>query len=346
MLAVGQELREAVTVVLALLVELGDRDRIAAGCRDAVDRRLVVGREQDHAVVVPGAALAVRRVAKRQGGTSRRGDLLELALGEERNGFPVRGPERVDRAVGPGKRLARQRVQVAHPQDAIAGFVLGHERQLGPVGRDRHRARARATQRIARSLGRRDESAHDALRTRGQLKRHDGQRHRGDSENSGRRPRQSRAGLAPRGHRDGHTGLRAGVRDPLQLEQHVVHRLPALVGILGDTRPDQAVERGRRHGLQRRDRARLILEDRGDQAGLGLALERLASRGHLVEQHAEGEDVAPRVSFLALELLRRHVLEGPDNRARSGQRGRQGRRGGQGRVGTHGERRLGQTEVE
>ena len=58
-----------------------------------------------------------------------------------------------------------------------------------------------------------------------------------------------------------------------------------------------------------------VLHDRRDQRGLARARERLPARRHLVEHGAEREDVRPRVGLLALELLRRHVLEGPEDRA-------------------------------
>ena len=46
-----------------------------------------------------------------------------------------------------------------------------------------------------------------------------------------------------------------------------------------------------------------------------VARERLLPRRHLVEHAPEREDVRPRVGLLALELLRRHVLERPEDRA-------------------------------
>ena len=52
-----------------------------------------------------------------------------------------------------------------------------------------------------------------------------------------------------------------------------------------------------------------------DQARLALALERLLARQHLVEHRAEREDVRARVGLAAFELLRRHVLKRPEDRA-------------------------------
>ena len=112
--------------------------------------------------------------------------------------------------------------------------------------------------------------------------------------------------------------------------------------------PDDPVERGRRHRLDPRDRRGLLFHDRRDERGLARARERLAPRDHLVEHGAEREDVRARVGFLALELLGRHVLEGPEDRAglrevRGAGHGRQRRQAGLLR---HGRHRLGEAEVE
>src|SRR5262249_61389875 len=61
---------------------------------------------------------------------------------------------------------------------------------------------------------------------------------------------------------------------------------------------------------------RMVFEDRDGQAGLAFSGERLRAGQHLVERDAEGEDVGARVDVPALDLLRRHVLHGADDRAR------------------------------
>jgi hypothetical protein len=53
----------------------------------------------------------------------------------------------------------------------------------------------------------------------------------------------------------------------------------------------------------------------GDQAGLPLALERAATRAHLVQDRAERKDVGARVGVEALQLLGRHVLQRADDAA-------------------------------
>ena len=61
--------------------------------------------------------------------------------------------------------------------------------------------------------------------------------------------------------------------------------------------------------------------DRRDQRSLARSRKRLLSRRHLVERRAQSEDVRPRIRVLAFELLRRHVLERPEDRPFLSQRG-------------------------
>ena len=57
-----------------------------------------------------------------------------------------------------------------------------------------------------------------------------------------------------------------------------------------------------------------------DQAGLARSVERPFPRRHFEDDGAEGEDVAPRVDFPALELLGRHVGKRPQNLPVCGER--------------------------
>src|SRR6266508_468025 len=91
--------------------------------------------------------------------------------------------------------------------------------------------------------------------------------------------------------------------------------LEAVFRVLGETRLDDPVESGWRHRLDRGDGRRLRVHYRADQRGLTPARERLLARRHLVENRAEGEYVGSDIGFLAFELLRRHVLEGPEDRS-------------------------------
>src|SRR5207249_2632052 len=72
--------------------------------------------------------------------------------------------------------------------------------------------------------------------------------------------------------------LRPSLQNPAKLHTDVVRRLPALLRVLGQAGLHEAVERGRRHRLDRRDRFRLALEDRGDERRLALAGECSAPR--------------------------------------------------------------------
>src|SRR5439155_550424 len=71
----------------------------------------------------------------------------------------------------------------------------------------------------------------------------------------------------------------------------------------------RTIECGRGQRLQRRERLRLFLEDRRDQTGLAGRLERTSAGQHLIKHQAQREDVASDIGLLALELLRRHVLD-------------------------------------
>ena len=59
--------------------------------------------------------------------------------------------------------------------------------------------------------------------------------------------------------------------------------------------------------------ARLPLQNRRDHARRAFAFERALAREHFVQHAAEAEQIAARVGFLALQLLRRHVLQGADD---------------------------------
>ena len=62
---------------------------------------------------------------------------------------------------------------------------------------------------------------------------------------------------------------------------------------------------------------RRVLDDRGEQRHLRVALERAIADSHLVQHHAQREHVAARVDGLALGLLGRHVGGGAHDAARA-----------------------------
>jgi len=140
--------------------------------------------------------------------------------------------------------------------------------------------------------------------------------------------------------------LATGAGTPIRLPPSLTHsrarlRSPALLQALADG----LLQQRRDHGLDGGDRRRLLLEDRGDEARLARALEGAPAGGHLVEQRPEGEDVAARVGLLALELLGRHVVHGPDDRAVGGQ-GRGERQGAEALGFSLRDGQLGQPEVQ
>ena len=114
------------------------------------------------------------------------------------------------------------------------------------------------------------------------------------------------------GRRD--AARRAALRDPLQLAAEIPRALPPVLRVLRQRLPDHPVQRRRRRRHHRRHRRRLLLHDRRDQRRLRRPRERLPPRRHLVQHAPEREDVRPPVRFLPLQLLRRHVLERPQDR--------------------------------
>src|SRR5205807_8831561 len=96
------------------------------------------------------------------------------------------------------------------------------------------------------------------------------------------------------------------VDDPTQLPGDITHAVPALIRLLLEAAFQHVIEQRMRR-LQRGDRRRLDALDRGnDREGAG-ALERLASREHLVEYAAERENVRAVIARATVELLWRHV---------------------------------------
>ncbi len=154
--AVRQEPGPAVRLLVAALGDLGHRRGRAARGGDAVQRARAVGREDDHAVAVPGSAAAARRIAQGQRRAARGADLPQLAGREEADRRAVGRPERKARALRSGQRVGGQRVERAYVEQRLAVLGAHHEGQLPAVGRDGHRAGAAgslARGEVARALG-------------------------------------------------------------------------------------------------------------------------------------------------------------------------------------------------
>ena len=140
------------------------------------------------------------------------------------------------------------------------------------------------------------------------------EKERGDQEKTGQRPRDPGLPSSP-GNGDGRNSrLRSALRDPLQLAPEIRGVLPAVLRVLRQGLLHDVVERRRRHRLNLRDRRRLVAQDRGDERRLRRTTERLLAGRHLVKHAPEREDVGARVGLSPLQLLRRHVLERPEDR--------------------------------
>src|SRR5262249_70246 len=119
-------------------------------------------------------------------------------------------------------------------------------------------------------------------------------------------PLEARRGCLGRGARR----RRALIEHTPQPEDDVLRGLPAVVWCLREAGTNQELEtRGRRDasGCKRR---RLGLDNLPDDAPPAPRIKPATSRDHFVEHGAEGKDVAPEVRLVALELFRRHVLQG------------------------------------
>jgi hypothetical protein len=97
------------------------------------------------------------------------------------------------------------------------------------------------------------------------------------------------------------------LRQRLEGEAYVPRRLEALGRLLLEAPAHDAIERRGDRAGARLDRRRVLAQDGGERVGRRRAAERTLARHHLVEDGAEGEDVAPRVCGPASRLLGRHV---------------------------------------
>ena len=144
-----------------------------------------------------------------------------------------------------------------------------------------------------------------------------------------REDRDTRGGDEPAPRRPGsrRDRARAGRREPrerLEVERQIVGRVKTLLRILLQAVPHDALEPRREVLVGQREVRRVLPQDRRHRVGGGVAVEGALAREHLVEDRAEGEDVAAGVGLPPAHLLGRHVADRPEDHSRLG-RGRRRR---------------------
>ncbi len=106
--------------------------------------------------------------------------------------------------------------------------------------------------------------------------------------------------------------------DRLEGERDVARRLePQRRGLL-EASPHEPLEAGRDRGDAPREVGRVVRQDRDHRVGGRGTGEGGASREELEENGSEREDVGPAVHGFSSDLLRRHVVDGPDDEPRGG----------------------------
>ncbi len=117
---------------------------------------------------------------------------------------------------------------------------------------------------------------------------------------------------------------RALLLDVAQLVEKVTRRLIAVVGALLEAAADDPSQVVRQRDVDRGHRVGVVAQDRRDDVGRGVPLERTRPGEQLIEDDAEREDVRAVVGRAALHLLGRHVGHRADDQALLGDRlGRQ-----------------------
>src|SRR5215831_1190647 len=109
--------------------------------------------------------------------------------------------------------------------------------------------------------------------------------------------------------------------NPSKLLDKVAGRLPTAIRIFREASVNQPIKSWRSR-QKRGHRCGFMLENRADQAGLALTLERLPARDRLIYNFAERENVGSRVGVFTLELFGSHVLQ----RSKDGSLQREGAR--------------------
>jgi hypothetical protein len=94
---------------------------------------------------------------------------------------------------------------------------------------------------------------------------------------------------------------------------YIARTLPPVIAILPQAFLHHAVERWRCHRLKRGHRRRVTFQNRRNQAGLALALERSLSSRHFVDHCAKRKDVRARIQFFPFQLFWGHGLQSSNN---------------------------------
>ncbi len=95
--------------------------------------------------------------------------------------------------------------------------------------------------------------------------------------------------------------------------------LKANFAVLFERFADDAIEFDRQGGIQASRRGGLLVQDGIEDGGGGVASEGEQAGGHLVENCTEGKEIAAGIEFFAQSLLRRHIGNGAESRAGSGE---------------------------
>ena len=120
-------------------------------------------------------------------------------------------------------------------------------------------------------------------------------------------------------------GLLEALPDPFQLRGDVLGALPSVVGVLFETLLHDTFERTRRGRNDSRNRRRLLIQQRRDEAGLAVRRKRALAGRHLVEDGAEREQLGARIHLVRLHLLRGHVWHRAHHHTGVGERSRRRR---------------------
>ena len=253
--------------------------------------QVVVPREDDRPIAAPGAATeGAGYVADRPCWTAPGVDPLERAFGGEAHVAAVGRPERMSCLLRAQEGLRGSCVETTQPKPPDLVLASSDEDDQRAIGRYRE---ALARQKLG-SPGHDDCGADQARWLVSGLPQQRSEGGCRDYCNGRDRPRNALTALAPGSHRRGEPRPGTALLDPAELELQIVRRLPALFGVLVEAGSQDALERGWRERLKRRDGRRLVLEHCGDQAHAALAREGRAAREHLEEQRSEREDVGAR----------------------------------------------------